>query len=50
MVWDPYYGKQGNPYSVEDFEIILEALKSAGADAGIIARTQEALETEREEE
>tara|TARA_B100001109_G_C18569199_1_gene337906 strand:- start:218 stop:397 length:180 start_codon:yes stop_codon:yes gene_type:complete len=57
MVWDDYYGKQGNPYDAEDFALILDALQwyldyasldmetEAQVEA-LMERTQEALDTE----
>lgn len=51
MVWDDYYGNQPNPYSAEDFRLILNALEltSDGSPTmlDLIERTREALEREK---
>lgn len=55
MVWDDFYGKQANPYSVDDFRIILYALEAQISVCShehldqlldLIDRTREALAVE----
>ena len=56
MVWDDFYGKQANPYDVDDFKLILYALEAQVSDLArtehldqlldLIDRTKEALATE----
>lgn len=53
MVWDDYYGKQANPYTVDDFRRILVALEASGDVSDemvdLMARTREALRVEGDE-
>jgi hypothetical protein len=54
-MWDTYYGKQNNPYGADDFRRILAALKASPERdtpemQRLIERTQEALETETEDD
>lgn len=57
MVWDTFYGKQPNPYSANQFRLILSALEekrdrgdSSEALTQLIETTREALATETEDE